>query len=475
MLHGIGKGSPTVLKKSLAWDRTCPIYVTSYDVGQTKFGAATILIRPPQNQEESNSLILPPRMGQDGKRKPVCKSYFPESTVLSFIQMSKIKYAETMNLLKDNHAASEKVAGNSFVQRNIYLRESLLVRKNELLLIPPETQKEDAPCEYGYLPHLSVIESQGGLATDSIKVVYGGLVGFLNGFYSALPNSVVSGFVPVMCTDSGRTKGGLAHAIFKLYPHTFTQWVKAECASYLDVLTWWADWANFGKEIFETHSRIEWENHIIQIAADAATEGKHQCSLDDFRRIVKEHPTLQSAISRILHTRPNWLKSLSKKEQEKGKAKKTKSKKKAPTNAETFQESLFEDGDIDCIEFLKDPNALKNLQHVGNENEEEEINTFLRIKGPSKRVTQRRRIRREWNKIIVLCAAETLLKHMRTCWDDVTAERWVHTRNASRKDVREERRDMADAILQGIGVAFHALVLPPTTRKRSRKVLANNP
>lgn len=421
------------------------IVVVSYDVGLTCLGCAAVSMQTSAFE-----------LARERDRRPA----FVDPWVF-MTRHAVCDFAETVNLLHEggSHAKSAKsVAATTYGD---FFEHALLSRRDELLLLPVDSGAGAAARRRP--PHLVVVESQKGLATSLVRQAYANFHRHLATFYNTLWRCGAQDVVPMLHKDSGAGKGVMARAVFEAEPRRFLAWMRRECDE-RDVLAWLAH---------EAHPRLELQDEVV----DAAV--RRFCAYherDEMLDMFRKSPVLKAyAKARIAREGgARWL-------QAPVSGRTSIARAQQPTQAGhgrgQLAASLFDDGkaedvggadgnrDDGFLDYDSDLDVSSQGQAGAGEGADQPQTKKARVafggvraaiaeaknkarRGGGSR-SKARAERREYNKVVVLCACETLFEVSRPSapWFDA---HWVALRDASRATERDKRRDMADAIFQGL-------------------------
>lgn len=446
---------PTRRPFSVADLRDAPpkIVVVSYDVGLTCLGCATVSLR-------KASLDL-------------SRSRLPYIDPWAFMtDHAACDFAETINLLREGGSRAKSAKSVAATTYGEYFEHALLARRIDLLLVAADDDGPDGCPDRARArpPHVVVVESQKGLATSLVRQAYANFHRHLATFYNTLWRCRAQDVVPLLHKDSGAGKGIMARAVFEAEPSRFLDWMRRECDE-RDVLVWLA---------YEAHPRLELQDAIVD-AAVKRFDAHHE--YDEMIAVFRKSPVLKAyARSRIARDGgSHWLRPAA------GRAP------RSSDGALDFQSpgqlaaSLFDDGKAEVAGGADDSRVDGFLDYESELDVDrgDDPDRELQQSGPKKarvafggvrsaiaaskatgRSSQRcgargargarghglskgRAERREYNKVVVLCACETLFE---VCPPGAPWFRthWVALRSASRATERDKRRDMADAVLQGM-------------------------
>lgn len=380
----------------------------------------------------------------------------------------RIVDAETVDLLEDNSCKQSSLRVVSATKLEGFLRDTLLSRR-EVYLHPPSRISLSGSRSLG-VPDAVIIETQPGYGSRKITQLFGTMYGVLDMHYDTLWRSGVVDRIPRVLNDSGRTKGHVAHVVEENALPTFASWMQHECDA-RDFALWLA-----------TEHR-EWMNSQEGFADRVLDNTAKRClripDMDEFRRIISA--SFKNEARARLGRDPDWLRRLDQAEEAEFSKKKGRGGTKGkPRSHSEFVATVFGD-DQTGEAFLDETRTDKDrtLQHMGDA--EQEVNRYVAQLPPHMRVNRTKRKERqenrEWNKLKVLCAVETLLETTIIGKKEGGQENaewvraWNEWRSASRAELRNKRRDMADAILQGIGNVWKAVfsgMTKPTAASRKR-------
>lgn len=486
---------------------------TSFDVGLTRLGCA-LVEADIRGFLRSNSGLVDVK-----ERKKIHLDARTQAQLIwDFVcNHAVVRFAETVNLLEEGESRAKRAKSVAATNYGEYFEIALLNRRTTLLhpaaaAVGGDGRDAEAEAEErtrarlpNPIPDMVVIESQGGVATSLIRQAYANFHRHLSTYYSTLWRCGLQVAVPMIHKDSGKAKGVFAACILKAQPDVFVSWMRTECDA-RDFISWHA---------IELPDRPVQDVDVDRAAAKYATHRDEA----GFRLLLRKHMQAyaRARIEREGDRDP-WvaifeaerLKAQKKIEVERRRRQKQQlqqnkkntntTEKHAPSGQPPgkFVASLFEDADARDVAGGSSERAdgfldyKSDLDVVEEEDNDDEIVKKSRdargraavfggergakmaiaaskrkregarataegaaVVGSDKSSKTDCKLRREYNKVVVLCACETLFQlnppkskggHMLS-WYDKT---WVVLRSASCATERDKRRDMADAILQGL-------------------------
>lgn len=424
---------------------------TSFDVGLTRLGCATVTV------DVSGFLLSTSEDLRALKERKKISADAPRQARLVWDLLTShaaVSFAETVNLLEEGESRAKRAKSVAATNYGEYFEIALLNRRSALL-----HPKGDG----GNIPDLVVIESQGGVATSLIRQAYANFHRHLSTYYGTLWRCGLQDAIPLIHKDSGKAKGFLAGCILQSRPDAFVEWMRRECDA-RDFISWLA---------VELPGRPVSDADVDRAATKFAGHGDEE----GFRTLLRKHMKAY-ARDRIQRCegRDPWdaifetarTKKLEQAGKKAAKKNRTKGGEGGAAPAGEFVASIFEGADARNVAGGSSERADGFLDYVSDADvvlvPDDEGATpggralafggakmAIAASKKNKRARDKTdsKLRREYNKVVVLCACETLFEFNPPS-DPWYQSSWVPLRSASCATERDKRRDMADAILQGL-------------------------
>lgn len=429
-------------------------YVVSLDVGSRNLGLASVRVsheimallrdRPWEHKEY-----------HDADSHAAAAAWFVCSPNLAY----HVVDSENVDMLEDNESKSTSVKKVSITKLEEFFRCTMLSRRETYLHPPSRAHTTGGTGGLG-VPDAVVVETQPGYADKKVGQLYSAMYGMMDLHYDTMWRCGAVNRIPRLVNDSGRTKGQMAGLVENSFLSAYTRWMRHECDP--------RDFALWIATEHPTWMKDQGTTFVDRVLDDAA----EQClksrppNMDEFRTMLSAS-FMEEAKDRIAR-QPEWLRQLEQRELDRLQRRnrggsKTRGggggngKKPAPRSHREFVASVFEDDTAEII-YLEEPREDTFLQNAGDGGKE--VNRYIsssslpnRMK-TVKRKRADRKERREWNKVKVVSAVEVLIEKRGLGDGQPWKAKWDTLRIESTAEVRNKRRDMADAILQGVGVLW---------------------